>query len=170
MFLSSYPLLRRQVLLTSDFCPLTSTSAAQRRWWSQTGSNPKAPKRRSRVGPPINQSVRSTTPEPRTADPRPISLEWWSQTGSNRRPPACKAGALPAELWPLQMPDVRDQISDDHTPRPEYAHRFKRIDPMTGSKSLTSGICRLTSAPPRSGGGGPGRTRTSDLTLIRGAL
>jgi hypothetical protein len=27
--------------------------------------------------------------------------DWWSQTGSNRRPPACKAGALPAELWPL---------------------------------------------------------------------
>ena len=27
---------------------------------------------------------------------------WWSQTGSNRRPPACKAGALPTELWPLQ--------------------------------------------------------------------
>jgi hypothetical protein len=26
--------------------------------------------------------------------------QWWSQTGSNRRPPACKAGALPAELWP----------------------------------------------------------------------
>ncbi len=26
---------------------------------------------------------------------------WWSQPGSNRRPPACKAGALPAELWPL---------------------------------------------------------------------
>ena len=25
---------------------------------------------------------------------------WWSQTGSNRRPPACKAGALPIELWP----------------------------------------------------------------------
>ena len=28
---------------------------------------------------------------------------WWSQSGSNRRPPACKAGALPAELWPLDM-------------------------------------------------------------------
>jgi hypothetical protein len=27
---------------------------------------------------------------------------WWSQTGSNRRPPACKAGALPTELWPLR--------------------------------------------------------------------
>ena len=25
---------------------------------------------------------------------------WWSQTGSNRRHRACKARALPAELWP----------------------------------------------------------------------
>ena len=25
---------------------------------------------------------------------------WWSQTGSNRRPRACKARALPTELWP----------------------------------------------------------------------
>ena len=25
---------------------------------------------------------------------------WWSQTESNRRPHACKARALPAELWP----------------------------------------------------------------------
>jgi hypothetical protein len=25
---------------------------------------------------------------------------WWSQTGSNRRPIACKAIALPTELWP----------------------------------------------------------------------
>ncbi len=30
---------------------------------------------------------------------------WWSRTGSNRRPPACKAGALPAELRPLIVPD-----------------------------------------------------------------
>jgi hypothetical protein len=28
---------------------------------------------------------------------------WWSQGGSNSRPPACKAGALPAELWPLKL-------------------------------------------------------------------
>ena len=33
----------------------------------------------------------------------PITRAWWSQTGSNRRPPACKAGALPIELWPLTM-------------------------------------------------------------------
>ena len=26
---------------------------------------------------------------------------WWSQADSNRRPSACKADALPAELWPL---------------------------------------------------------------------
>jgi hypothetical protein len=32
---------------------------------------------------------------------RALGPDWWSQTGSNRRPPACKAGALPAELWPL---------------------------------------------------------------------
>ena len=30
----------------------------------------------------------------------PVTWFWWSQAGSNRRPPACKAGALPAELWP----------------------------------------------------------------------
>ena len=29
-----------------------------------------------------------------------VEFRWWSQSGSNRRPPACKAGALPAELWP----------------------------------------------------------------------
>ncbi len=28
-------------------------------------------------------------------------IAWWSQTGSNRRPHACKARALPTELWPL---------------------------------------------------------------------
>src|SRR3954452_5701349 len=52
---------------------------------------------------------------------------WWSQTGSNRRPPACKAGALPTELWP----------------------RLRTL---------------------RALGGGPGKTRTSDLTLIKRAL
>ncbi len=31
---------------------------------------------------------------------RHLSKRWWSQTGSNRRPHACKARALPTELWP----------------------------------------------------------------------
>src|SRR5262245_30403573 len=34
---------------------------------------------------------------------------WWSQTGSNRRPHACKARALPAELWP------RNQKTNGHS-------------------------------------------------------
>ena len=40
----------------------------------------------------------------RLADRSCISSEgWWSQTDSNRRHPACKAGALPTELWPHQF-------------------------------------------------------------------
>lgn len=31
---------------------------------------------------------------------RAPGTNWWSQSGSNRRPDACKATALPAELWP----------------------------------------------------------------------
>jgi hypothetical protein len=37
---------------------------------------------------------------PRTSSTSGSGAVWWSQTGSNRRPPACKAGALPTELWP----------------------------------------------------------------------
>ena len=35
-----------------------------------------------------------------------IPKEWWSQTGSNRRPQACKASALPTELWPRTVPEL----------------------------------------------------------------
>ena len=31
---------------------------------------------------------------------------WWSRTGSNRRPEACKATALPTELWPREVTDA----------------------------------------------------------------
>jgi hypothetical protein len=64
--------------------------------------------RRSRVGPqayPFFTMVRSTG-----AKSQPVNGVltlfaqrnrcWWSQTGSNRRPQACKASALPTELWP----------------------------------------------------------------------
>jgi hypothetical protein len=43
------------------------------------------------------------------ADHRIATPIWWSQTGSNRRPPACKAGALPTELWPLRGSVIRHQ-------------------------------------------------------------
>jgi hypothetical protein len=41
--------------------------------------------------------------------------DWWSQTGSNRRPHACKARALPTELWPraggaeIRKSEIRSQ-------------------------------------------------------------
>ena len=37
-------------------------------------------------------------------------VTWWSQAGSNRRPPACKAGALPAELWPRKIFILEDMV------------------------------------------------------------
>ena len=37
----------------------------------------------------------------------PSQRSWWSQTGSNRRPHACKARALPAELWPRSPRAIR---------------------------------------------------------------
>ena len=47
------------------------------------------------------------TPNPKMFSGRFVASRdrqsWWSQTGSNRRPPACKAGALPTELWPLSV-------------------------------------------------------------------
>ncbi len=43
---------------------------------------------------------------------RARSTSWWSQTGSNRRPPACKAGALPTELWPLKLWPQQLEIED----------------------------------------------------------
>jgi hypothetical protein len=40
--------------------------------------------------------------EPRVAKNEGLAAAvWWSQTESNRRPHACKARALPTELWPL---------------------------------------------------------------------
>ena len=58
------------------------------------------------------------------ADSRPVGLHqpsaqpkgWWSQTGSNRRPPACKAGALPTELWPRRQGQQRSEIRRVRTP------------------------------------------------------
>ena len=47
---------------------------------------------------------------------------WWSQTGSNRRPPACKAGALPTELWPRLEPAT-------HPVATFQAVIFKKIQP-----------------------------------------
>src|SRR3712207_3502173 len=51
------------------------------------------------LGPGDARSRSPQNPQPDGSN-RPPAGPWWSQTGSNRRPPACKAGALPTELWP----------------------------------------------------------------------
>jgi hypothetical protein len=40
---------------------------------------------------------------------------WWSQTESNRRHPACKAGALPAELWPQESAASSTSPPQEHS-------------------------------------------------------
>jgi hypothetical protein len=72
---------------------------------------------------PTNPVSSSGRPAPAPMRQRPVGITqsrsafvsshstWWSQTGSNRRPPACKAGALPTELWPRQGTGVRSQVS-----------------------------------------------------------
>ena len=53
-----------------------------------------------------NWSSRSQRPN---AGDTTTVMEWWSQTGSNRRPEACKATALPTELWPRLTHMIRSQ-------------------------------------------------------------
>ena len=60
-----------------------------------SGSKVGLPSRSSRQLARLRLSAPARQPSSRFA-----SEGWWSQTGSNRRPPACKAGALPTELWP----------------------------------------------------------------------
>ena len=54
----------------------------------------------------LNEDLDAVAPEARTprndrSRSEASCYPEWSQPGSNRRPPACKAGALPTELWPL---------------------------------------------------------------------
>ena len=86
---------------------------------------------------------RSLATSIRPAKPKPARAGegWWSQTGSNRRPHACKARALPTELWPLVKPAPLG------TPR------------LALSPKDHTAKC-----------GGPRQTRTADLTLIRRVL
>ena len=65
---------------------------------------------RSRISHDTNRTLNPATKHNLTQTPwvempwieRPwVEAPWWRRSGSNRRPPACKAGALPAELRPL---------------------------------------------------------------------
>ena len=71
----------------------------------------------------------------------PKGEAWWSQTGSNRRPHACKARALPAELWPrtrrrMLYVDIRER---------RYQSRMRSIK-VVGLGRLELPTSRLSSA------------------------
>jgi hypothetical protein len=62
------------------------------------------------------------------AAPRAAEGEaWWSQTGSNRRPHACKARALPAELWPRVL-NMRETVS----PSSPHSALKTRVNALNG--------------------------------------
>ena len=78
---------------------------------------------------------------------------WWSQTGSNRRPHACKARALPAELWPrtrrrmllLRSPSLalrRSSLRSRRPAEPEAAEQRR----LVGLGRLELPTSRLSSA------------------------
>ena len=78
---------------------------------------------------------------------------WWSQTGSNRRPHACKARALPTELWPLRAGSrqIGSRQSKNRRPRmPTACCRMpKAYSPLTnlvGLGGLEPPTSRLSSA------------------------
>ena len=69
---------------------------------------------------------------------------WWSQTGSNRRPHACKARALPTELWPLISRGGRSwEPSSISSPRPQGALEWSVVGPgrLELPTSRLSGVC-----------------------------
>ncbi len=81
------------------------------------------------------------------SDFRPLGVSrWWSQTGSNRRPHACKARALPTELWP------RAGGAEIRSRKPEIGCALPRA---LFFRFLVSDFRLL---PAFSGLGGPGRT------------
>ena len=72
------------------------------------------------------------------------SSGWWSQTGSNRRPRACKARALPTELWP---PQRIGRTTHDRTRL--FADRLSSVVPhptLVGLGGLEPPTSRLSSA------------------------
>ena len=68
--------------------------------------------------------------------PAPGRARWWSQTGSNRRPHACKARALPTELWPHHWRTSRAVSA----PRSRHAKRMVGLGRLERPTSPLSGV------------------------------
>ena len=62
---------------------------------------------------------------------------WWSQTGSNRRPHACKARALPTELWPqfLLSPRRRRHCAEPQDRMVGLGRLERPTSPLSGVRS-----------------------------------
>jgi hypothetical protein len=93
---------------------------------------------------------------------------WWSQTGSNRRPPACKAGALPTELWPrsedrCRMTEVRTNAHSD------ICHPTSALRKLVGLGRFELPTSRLSSARSNQLSYKPGSDVGCQMTGIRSA-
>src|SRR5215216_3142168 len=64
--------------------------------------------------------------------------KWWSQTESNRRPQACKASALPTELWPRRNTHIIEARTDCKLPATSDAIHIVR-KPSTGPARMNGG-------------------------------
>jgi hypothetical protein len=101
-------------------------SHGRERFGHGNSSNAEPP--HDRTGQITSSRCRTTRRSTRWRNGKTLShlrtASWWSQTGSNRRPHACKARALPAELWPLQ--ETRD-TSNVTTLAAMPKHRLSRL-------------------------------------------
>jgi hypothetical protein len=88
---------------------------------------------------------------------------WWSQTGSNRRPQACKASALPTELWPRSGTKQPPRIVRSRLVGPGRVERptsrlsgvrsnHLSYEPVTETEFTKSGIRRSKRARSERGG------------------
>jgi hypothetical protein len=155
-------------------------SQDQAHWWSQPASRSR--RRSAQTKKRLASSVYGHQSE-----------DWWSQTGSNRRPQACKASALPTELWPLFdhlgfQPTSGASAPPRPLPRASCARVSRRLL-SPSSHRLQSRTPWLAPVPHRQQSerlrtkqittkanifagknGWPKWTRTTDLTLIRRVL
>jgi hypothetical protein len=93
------------------------------------------------AGPRAGASNESARAAGSRNDSRSRQEKWWSQTGSNRRPHACKARALPAELWPPPSPRLR--CGKPRSSKP--------------SRSTLKTACQAEARAMRAKAGGPGK-------------
>jgi hypothetical protein len=87
---------------SSSQCQIASGESPRARAHSPA-SRPSARQTPRRVTAPRAKPMKSHRKD---IEAPPPPNRWWSQTGSNRRPHACKARALPTELWPRHHRDM----------------------------------------------------------------